>query len=150
MPVFNWSSRRCHLSCSKCSVRLAEIDIYWVQMVEKKLGASENSFAVSSLEMGKRYIVTIIAYKENKRSKVVETIFRTGLCTTLLFPDMVFSFFIVVLCHFVWHLLGYVILRCNIASHHEYSTIIMLSHLFPSWPDVPLPHGLRSDHEEWQ
>ncbi|XP_035861586.1 tenascin-N isoform X2 [Sander lucioperca] len=48
-----------------------------MEMVEKKLGASENSFAVSSLEMGKRYIVTIIAYKENKRSKVVETIFRT-------------------------------------------------------------------------
>ncbi|XP_078119905.1 tenascin-N isoform X2 [Sander vitreus] len=48
-----------------------------MEMVEKQLGASENSFAVSSLEMGKRYIVTIIAYKENKRSKVVETIFRT-------------------------------------------------------------------------
>ncbi|XP_039672596.1 tenascin-N isoform X2 [Perca fluviatilis] len=48
-----------------------------MEMVEKQLGASENSFAVSGLEMGKRYIVTIIAYKENKRSKVVETIFRT-------------------------------------------------------------------------
>ncbi|XP_034743904.1 tenascin-N isoform X3 [Etheostoma cragini] len=48
-----------------------------MEMVEKRLGASENSFAVASLETGKRYIVTIIAYTENKRSKVVETVFRT-------------------------------------------------------------------------
>ncbi|XP_028448757.1 tenascin-N isoform X2 [Perca flavescens] len=48
-----------------------------MEVVEKQLGASENSLTVSGLEMGKRYIVTIIAYKENKRSKVVETIFRT-------------------------------------------------------------------------
>ena len=48
------------------------------QTVEKQLGAGESSFALSSLEMSKRYIVTIIAYKGNKRSKVVETIFRTG------------------------------------------------------------------------
>uniref|UniRef100_A0A3P8RCF7 Tenascin N n=1 Tax=Astatotilapia calliptera TaxID=8154 RepID=A0A3P8RCF7_ASTCA len=47
------------------------------ETVEKQLLASESSFAASSLEMGKRYIVTIIAYRGNKRSKVVETIFKT-------------------------------------------------------------------------
>ncbi|XP_040000537.1 tenascin-N [Xiphias gladius] len=54
-----------------------------METVEKQIGASESSFAVSSLEMGKRYIVTIIAYRGNKRSKVVETIFRT---VGLLYP----------------------------------------------------------------
>ncbi|XP_040910766.1 tenascin-N isoform X4 [Toxotes jaculatrix] len=54
-----------------------------METVEKQLGASESSFAVSSLEMGKRYIVTIIAYRGNKRSKVVETIFKT---VGLLYP----------------------------------------------------------------
>lgn len=49
------------------------------QTVEKQFGARESSFAVSSLDMGKRYIVTIIAYRGSKRSKVVETIFETGL-----------------------------------------------------------------------
>ncbi|XP_044074981.1 tenascin-N isoform X6 [Siniperca chuatsi] len=48
-----------------------------LETVEKQLGASESSFAVSSLEMGKTYIVTVIAYRGNKRSKVVETIFKT-------------------------------------------------------------------------
>nr|XP_012772138.2 tenascin-N isoform X3 [Maylandia zebra] len=47
------------------------------ETVEKQLVAGESSFAASSLEMGKRYIVTIIAYRGNKRSKVVETIFKT-------------------------------------------------------------------------
>lgn len=51
------------------------------QAVEQQLGASENSFALSGLEMGKSYIVTIIAYRGSKRSKVVETIFKTGLWT---------------------------------------------------------------------
>uniref|UniRef100_A0A669ECL9 Tenascin N n=1 Tax=Oreochromis niloticus TaxID=8128 RepID=A0A669ECL9_ORENI len=51
--------------------------------VEKQLVAGESSFAASSLEMGKRYIVTIIAYRGNKRSKVVETIFKT---VGLLYP----------------------------------------------------------------
>ncbi|XP_053294955.1 tenascin-N isoform X1 [Pleuronectes platessa] len=45
--------------------------------VEKQLGASVSSFAVSSLETGKRYIVTLIAYRGSRRSKVVETIFKT-------------------------------------------------------------------------
>lgn len=58
----------------QCSV------ICFHQTVEKQLVAGESSFAASSLEMGKRYIVTIIAYRGNKRSKVVETIFKTGLC----------------------------------------------------------------------
>ncbi|XP_005721364.1 tenascin-N isoform X2 [Pundamilia nyererei] len=48
-----------------------------METVEKQLVAGESSFAASSLEMGKRYIVTIIAYRGNKRSKVVETIFKT-------------------------------------------------------------------------
>ncbi|XP_071348228.1 tenascin-N isoform X1 [Trachinotus anak] len=54
-----------------------------METVEKQLGASESSFVVSSLEMGKRYIVTIIAYRGSKRSKVVETIFKT---VGLLYP----------------------------------------------------------------
>lgn len=66
---------------------LSEIDLYWFvccgQTVEKQLGASESSFAVSGLETGKKYIVTIIAYRGNKRSKVVETIFKTGPHTLL-------------------------------------------------------------------
>ncbi|XP_019955511.2 tenascin-N isoform X1 [Paralichthys olivaceus] len=54
-----------------------------METVEKQLGTSVSSFAVSSLETGKRYIVTIIAYRGNKRSKVVETIFKT---VGLLYP----------------------------------------------------------------
>uniref|UniRef100_A0A671WTF7 Tenascin N n=1 Tax=Sparus aurata TaxID=8175 RepID=A0A671WTF7_SPAAU len=53
------------------------------ETVEKSLGASESSFSVSSLEMGKRYIVTIIAYRGNKRSKVAQTVFKT---VGLLYP----------------------------------------------------------------
>lgn len=34
----------------------------------------------------------------------------------------------------------------DIISHHQYWGHI----LFPSWPPVPLPHGLPSSHEEWQ
>ncbi|XP_045908068.1 tenascin-N isoform X1 [Micropterus dolomieu] len=48
-----------------------------METVEKQLAARESSFTVSSLEMGKRYIVTIIAYRGNKRSNVEETIFKT-------------------------------------------------------------------------
>ncbi|XP_037644621.1 tenascin-N isoform X3 [Sebastes umbrosus] len=71
---------------------LADIDGYILtyrdedgnmETVEKQFGARVRSFAVSSLETGKRYIVTIIAYRGNKRSKVVETIFRT---VGLLYP----------------------------------------------------------------
>ncbi|XP_047446212.1 tenascin-N isoform X6 [Mugil cephalus] len=47
------------------------------ETVEKQLGASESSFALSGLEMGKSYIVTVIAYRGSRRSKVVETIFKT-------------------------------------------------------------------------
>ncbi|XP_076601353.1 tenascin-N [Chaetodon auriga] len=54
-----------------------------VETVEKQLGAGESRFSVSSLEMGKRYIVTIIAYRGNKRSKVVQTVFKT---VGLLYP----------------------------------------------------------------
>ncbi|XP_041804738.1 tenascin-N isoform X2 [Chelmon rostratus] len=54
-----------------------------VETVEKQLGAGESSFSVSGLEMSKRYIVTIIAYRGNKRSKVVQTIFKT---VGLLYP----------------------------------------------------------------
>uniref|UniRef100_A0AAV2JQ86 Tenascin N n=1 Tax=Knipowitschia caucasica TaxID=637954 RepID=A0AAV2JQ86_KNICA len=48
-----------------------------MQTVEKKLGARHKKLALSGLEMGKKYIVSIIAYKGNKRSKVVETVFKT-------------------------------------------------------------------------
>ncbi|XP_057712436.1 tenascin-N [Corythoichthys intestinalis] len=48
-----------------------------METVEKQLRARETSFAISGLLMGKRYIVSIIAYRGNKRSKVVETSFKT-------------------------------------------------------------------------
>ncbi|XP_078143811.1 tenascin-N isoform X1 [Centroberyx gerrardi] len=54
-----------------------------VETVEKQLGAGERRFAVSGLEMGKSYIVTLIAYRGAKRSKVVETVFKT---VGLLYP----------------------------------------------------------------
>lgn len=66
-----------------CSVGLTTVVAYCGQTVEKQLGAGETSFSVSSLEMGKRYIVTIIAYRGNKRSKVLQTILKTGLYTTV-------------------------------------------------------------------
>ncbi|XP_071376879.1 tenascin-N isoform X3 [Centroberyx affinis] len=54
-----------------------------METVEKQVGAGERRFAVSGLEMGKSYIVTLIAYRGAKRSKVVETIFKT---VGLLYP----------------------------------------------------------------
>ncbi|CAJ1072212.1 tenascin-N isoform X5 [Xyrichtys novacula] len=48
-----------------------------METVEKRLGARESRFSVSGLEMGKKYMVTIIAYRGNKRSRVVETTFKT-------------------------------------------------------------------------
>uniref|UniRef100_A0A3Q2XRA5 Tenascin N n=1 Tax=Hippocampus comes TaxID=109280 RepID=A0A3Q2XRA5_HIPCM len=48
-----------------------------LEAVEKQLGARESSFIVSSLQIAKRYIVSIIAYRGSKRSQVVETIFKT-------------------------------------------------------------------------
>ncbi|CAN9503453.1 unnamed protein product [Ophioblennius macclurei] len=65
---------------------LADIDGYILtyrdemgstETVEQQLRSHENSFVASSLETGKRYIVTIIAYRGTKRSKVVETVFKT-------------------------------------------------------------------------
>ncbi|KAM3604333.1 uncharacterized protein V6R79_009606 [Siganus canaliculatus] len=54
-----------------------------MQAVEKQLGAGESSFSVSSLEMGKTYVVTIIAYRGVKRSQVAQTTFKT---VGLLYP----------------------------------------------------------------
>ncbi|XP_067217976.1 tenascin-N [Chanodichthys erythropterus] len=48
-----------------------------MQTVEKTLTARENRFALSGLAMGKKYIVTLIAYRGSKRSRVVETTFTT-------------------------------------------------------------------------
>ncbi|XP_016392105.1 tenascin-N-like isoform X1 [Sinocyclocheilus rhinocerous] len=48
-----------------------------MQTVEKTLIAQENRFALSDLAMGKKYIVTLIAYRGTKRSRVVETSFST-------------------------------------------------------------------------
>lgn len=62
------------------------------QIVERKLAANQNSFTASSLEMGKRYIVTIVAYRGYRRSKMVETTFRTGLCWIYSFMNMLVSF----------------------------------------------------------
>ncbi|KAM9323138.1 tenascin-N [Pholidichthys leucotaenia] len=71
---------------------LADIDGYILtyrddegnkETVEKQLGATVRSFAVSSLEMGRKYMVTMTAYRGNRRSKVVETVFKT---VGLLYP----------------------------------------------------------------
>ncbi|XP_026050904.1 tenascin-N-like [Carassius auratus] len=48
-----------------------------MQTVEKTLTARENRFALSDLTMGKKYIVTLIAYKGTKKSRVMETRFST-------------------------------------------------------------------------
>ncbi|XP_061549960.1 tenascin-N isoform X1 [Phycodurus eques] len=65
---------------------LADIDGYVLsyrdedgnmETVEKHLGARETSFAVSSLQMAKIYMVSIIAYRGSRRSKAVETVFKT-------------------------------------------------------------------------
>uniref|UniRef100_A0A8C6SN45 Tenascin N n=1 Tax=Neogobius melanostomus TaxID=47308 RepID=A0A8C6SN45_9GOBI len=62
----------------------AEIDgteiVYFLlcaQTIERKLGARHKKLALSGLAMGKKYIVTIIAHKGKKRSKVAETDFKT-------------------------------------------------------------------------
>lgn len=91
-------------------------NLFCGQTVEKQLGAAENSFAVSGLEMGARYIVTVIAYRGNKRSKVVETIFKTGLCAQL--HSLVSSLTTWVISFFFF--LSYVILYCNMILHPEY------------------------------
>ncbi|XP_067309566.1 tenascin-N [Pseudorasbora parva] len=48
-----------------------------MQAVEKSLPARDNRFALSGLEMGKKYIVSLVAYRGSKRSRVVETTFTT-------------------------------------------------------------------------
>uniref|UniRef100_A0A3B4CE03 Tenascin N n=1 Tax=Pygocentrus nattereri TaxID=42514 RepID=A0A3B4CE03_PYGNA len=48
-----------------------------MQTVEKKFTAGETRFTLSGLSTGKKYIVTLIAYRGSKRSKVVETTFST-------------------------------------------------------------------------
>ncbi|XP_062383585.1 tenascin-N isoform X2 [Sardina pilchardus] len=48
-----------------------------MQTVEKKLKKRELKFALSGLLMSKRYIVTLIAYRGAKRSRLVETTFNT-------------------------------------------------------------------------
>ncbi|KAM8850016.1 tenascin-N [Spinachia spinachia] len=48
-----------------------------METVEKQPGAHESSYAVSGLELSKRYVASIVAHKGNMRSKVVETSFRT-------------------------------------------------------------------------
>ncbi|TNN45351.1 Tenascin-N [Liparis tanakae] len=54
-----------------------------MEAVERQLDAGQRRFAVSSLETGKRYIVSITAYRGGKRSEGVETTFRT---VGLLYP----------------------------------------------------------------
>ncbi|XP_027877182.1 tenascin-N isoform X5 [Xiphophorus couchianus] len=54
-----------------------------LQTIENRLDSSKRRFAVSKLERGKRYIVTIYAFRGSKRSKVVETFFKT---VALLYP----------------------------------------------------------------
>ncbi|XP_038860481.1 tenascin-N-like [Salvelinus namaycush] len=43
----------------------------------KNLRAGESSFAMSGLEKGKNYIVTLLAYRGPKRSRVIEITFKT-------------------------------------------------------------------------
>ncbi|XP_056599639.1 tenascin-N [Triplophysa dalaica] len=54
-----------------------------VEVVEKQLTGGETRLALSGLAMGKKYIVTIIAYRGSKRSRTVETVFST---VGLLYP----------------------------------------------------------------
>ncbi|XP_014855638.1 PREDICTED: tenascin-N isoform X9 [Poecilia mexicana] len=54
-----------------------------LQTIENTLASSKRRFAASKLERGKRYIVTIYAFRGSKRSKVVETFFKT---VALLYP----------------------------------------------------------------
>uniref|UniRef100_A0A8C7WKW3 Tenascin N n=1 Tax=Oncorhynchus mykiss TaxID=8022 RepID=A0A8C7WKW3_ONCMY len=54
-----------------------------LKAVEKKLRAGESSFALSGLEKGKNYIVTLLAYRGPKRSRVIEITFKT---VGLLYP----------------------------------------------------------------
>uniref|UniRef100_A0A4W5JRH9 Tenascin N n=1 Tax=Hucho hucho TaxID=62062 RepID=A0A4W5JRH9_9TELE len=54
-----------------------------LKTLEKKLMAGESRFAMSGLEMGKNYIVTLLAYRGAKRSRVIETTFKT---VGLLYP----------------------------------------------------------------
>ncbi|XP_060787090.1 tenascin-N isoform X2 [Neoarius graeffei] len=48
-----------------------------MQTVERDFVAGDTRFSLSGLANGKKYIVTLIAYRGSKRSKVVETIFVT-------------------------------------------------------------------------
>ncbi|KAF4089784.1 hypothetical protein AMELA_G00070640 [Ameiurus melas] len=48
-----------------------------MQTVEKDFVAGDTTISLSGLATGKKYIVTLIAYRGSKRSKVVETIFIT-------------------------------------------------------------------------
>ncbi|TRY98095.1 hypothetical protein DNTS_028460 [Danionella cerebrum] len=45
--------------------------------VEKKLTARESRLGLTGLSLGKKYIVTLLAYRGSKKSKVVETSFST-------------------------------------------------------------------------
>uniref|UniRef100_A0A8C1CXG2 Tenascin N n=1 Tax=Cyprinus carpio carpio TaxID=630221 RepID=A0A8C1CXG2_CYPCA len=55
----------------------SSIDGSGQETVEKMLTAQENRFALSDLAMGKKYIVTLIAYRGTKKSRAVETSFST-------------------------------------------------------------------------
>ncbi|XP_026989218.1 tenascin-N isoform X2 [Tachysurus fulvidraco] len=48
-----------------------------MEAVEKNFVAGDTRVGLSGLDTGKKYIVTLIAYRGSKRSKVVETIFIT-------------------------------------------------------------------------
>ncbi|XP_064848805.1 tenascin-N isoform X2 [Oncorhynchus masou masou] len=48
-----------------------------LKTLEKTLREGESRFAMSDLEMGKNYIVTLLAYRGAKRSRVIETTFKT-------------------------------------------------------------------------
>ncbi|KAG5847689.1 hypothetical protein ANANG_G00128840 [Anguilla anguilla] len=47
------------------------------QVVERQLRAGEKSFGLAGLDMGKRYVVTLLAYRGAKRSRLVQTTFST-------------------------------------------------------------------------
>uniref|UniRef100_A0A3P8Y1U7 Tenascin N n=1 Tax=Esox lucius TaxID=8010 RepID=A0A3P8Y1U7_ESOLU len=48
-----------------------------LKTVEQKLQAGESRYAVSGLEMGKSYVVTLVAYRGSKRSRLIEITFKT-------------------------------------------------------------------------
>uniref|UniRef100_W5M354 Tenascin N n=1 Tax=Lepisosteus oculatus TaxID=7918 RepID=W5M354_LEPOC len=53
------------------------------QITERRVGPGERRFTLDGLELGKKYIVSLVAFRRNQRSRTVETTFTT---VGVLFP----------------------------------------------------------------